>query len=333
MPSRRTFLNLVGLAALPLGARAQSTAPLRPDMAAFAADVAARNGLDGARVGATLQEAQVLPAVLQAFSTPGTARPWREFRAGYLNRRRIDGGVNFWEANRTVLERVGAAYAVPEEVMVAIIGVETFYGRVTGGYRVLDALVTLAFEADRRVEFFRGELEQFLVLALSGVLDHAAVKGSYAGAMGWPQFMPSSVRRFAVDFDADGRIDLWSSPSDILGSVGNYFRVHGWKTGRDVVLRATVRDEAAIADLVAAGVQPSAGQDRLEAAGVTPERPLAPDETASLMRFEGEQGPEYWLGLDNFYVITRYNRSQNYALAVWQLATAIQEARGRRATA
>ena len=323
---RRRILWAAGALALP--ARAYEFPPaLRQDMQLFAEDLVARHGLDQDRVQALLLDARFLPAILQSAAAPGTARPWWQFRPGYLKPDRVQGGVAFWKSHEPLLALARETYGVPEEIVVAIVGVETVYGRVTGRHRVLDALVTLGFQGQSRTPFFRSELEALMLLDRDGVLDPFSVLGSYAGAMGWPQFMPSSIRRFGVDFDGDGRVDLWASPADVIGSVANYFRHFGWRAGADVVLQATVADPVAVRPLIATGVKPTAGREELEAAGVTPSRPLGGHELGALMVFEGEAGPEHWVGLDNFYVITRYNRSQNYALAVWQLAQAIADAR------
>jgi membrane-bound lytic murein transglycosylase B len=300
---------------------------LRSDMQTFVDRIAEKHDLDGVRVNALLMEARIEPRVLQSMATPGTARPWKQFRGVYLNRSRIDGGVAFWNANARTLERARDTFGVAPEFIVAIVGVETVYGKITGTYRVLDALVTLAFEGDRRVEYFQSELEELVLLARDGIVDPLVVKGSYAGAMGWPQFMPSSLRKHAVDFDRDGRIDLWGSPEDVIGSVANYFRNFGWTLGADVALRARAAPGKALDELVAQGIRPTADRAVLEQAGIQADRPLKEGERAAVLLFEGEQGPEVWLGLDNFYVISRYNRSQNYALAVTQLAQALLQAR------
>jgi membrane-bound lytic murein transglycosylase B len=298
-------------------------------MQSFAEDMVARHGLHQERVEALLLDARFLHAILRSAASPGTARPWSQFCPEYLKPERVKGGVAFWQAHEPLLAQAREAFGVPEEVVVAIVGVETVYGRVTGRHRVLDALVTLGFQGQSRTPFFRGELEALLLLDRDGVLDPLSVLGSYAGAMGWPQFMPSSIRRFGVDFDGDGRVDLWASPADVIGSVANYFRHFGWCAGADVILRATVTDAPAVQSLIATGVKPTIGRGEFEAAGVTPSRPLGDHELGALMMFEGESGPEHWVGLENFYVITRYNRSQNYALAVWQLAQAIADMRRR----
>lgn len=294
-------------------------------MADFARQAAARRGIDVDWITEVLLDARFQFGVLRAMATPGTARPWRVFRRDYVHRTRMEGGVRFWRENAVLLANVSARFAVPESVVVAIIGVETVYGRQTGTFRVLDALVTLGFQGQNRAPYFQTELEEFLQLARDGVVDPAKARGSYAGAMGWPQFMPSSLRRWGHDFDGDGRIDLWTSVPDIAGSVGNYFRSFGWQTGGDVVLPFRVTNATEADALVAMGVEPQIPPERLATAGIVEGRDLRADERAALLRFEGESGPEYWLGMPNFRVITRYNRSQNYALAVWQLALAIEK--------
>ncbi len=325
MTCRRQVLAWLAATGLPVRA-AEPPGLLRPDLADFAQQTAARRGIEIDWITEVLLDARLQFGVLRAMAAPGTARPWRVFRKDYVHRTRIDGGVRFWRENAVQLGAVSARFGVPEEVVVAIVGVETVYGRQTGSFRVLDALVTLGFQGQNRAPFFQTELEEFLQLARDGVVDPFKARGSYAGAMGWPQFMPSSLRRWGHDFDGDGRIDLWTSIPDITGSVGNYFRSFGWQTGGDVVLPFRVTDVAAADVLVAMGVEPQIPPERLATAGVVDGRPLRPDERAALLRFEGESGAEYWLGMPNFRVITRYNRSQNYALAVWQLAQAIGRA-------
>ncbi|MFO1318921.1 MAG: lytic murein transglycosylase B [Burkholderiales bacterium] len=325
--SRRTFLAALGAVTAPAGAY-EFPAGMRGDMAVFAERATQKHGFAEGWVESVLREATVQPAVIRAVSSPGTARPWRAFRPVYLNRQRIDGGVRFWRDNAGTLERAATEFGVPPEVMVSIIGVETIYGKQTGTFRVLDALVTLSFEVSSRAAYFQSELEELLLLARDGVLDPSAARGSYAGAMGMPQFMPSSLRRYARDFDGDARIDLWRSAPDAIASVGNYLRTFGWRTGEDVVLRTGVADRERVTEFVNRGAKPSLVRADLDGAAAFTERPLRQGETAALFLFEGESGAEYWAGLDNFYAITRYNRSQNYALAVWQLARAIVEARG-----
>ncbi len=324
--SRRAFL--LSAAALAVPVRANEPPPLlRPDIEVFADRIIAKHQLDRDWVTNVLLDARPQPSAARALATPGTSRPWSVFRRGHVDRVRIEAGVRFWNEHDATLQRVRETYGVPEDIVVAIIGIETVFGRVTGTYRVLDALATLGFGTSGRFAFFQSELEEFLLLARDGAFDPLVVRGSYAGAMGWPQFMPSSWRRHAQDFDGDGRIDLWGSVPDIVASVGNYFRASGWQPGADVVLPATVIDAERAAPLIAAGVRPGFTAAQVGAAGVTAQRVLRPDELAALLAFEGDAGTEHWLALPNFHVITRYNRSQNYALAVWQLAGEIRAAR------
>lgn len=305
---------------------------LREDIQIFADRVVIKYKLDEDRVRETLLKIQFQQSVIQAVNAPATAKPWKEFRVGLLGRQRIDGGVRYWAEHEAWLQRARETYGVPEELIVAIIGIETLYGRNMGSYRVLDAVATLAFEVPARSAFFQGELEEFLLLCTDLNLDPTAPRGSYAGAMGAPQFIPSSYRRYARDFDGDGRVDLWTSPADAIGSVANYLKEFGWRWTGEVALRAMVSDAQRADELVRLGVRPVHSGAQIEEKGVTPQRPLRDGENAALMLFQGDAGPEYWLGLDNFYVITRYNRSQNYAMAVWQLSLEILAGR-RRATA
>jgi membrane-bound lytic murein transglycosylase B len=239
------------------------------------------------------------------------------------------GGVTFWNNHAEKLERARKEYGLPEEIVTAVIGVETIYGAQTGKYRVLDALVTLAFDYPRRSEFFREELEQYLLLMREQGADVLKLKGSYAGAIGIPQFMPSSYRRYAVDFDGDNRKELLQSPADAIGSVANYLKMFGWEQGQPVAVRAQISSER-YQEALAAGIKPSLTLSQMKQFGVTPLvglSDLGGERMAALFVLEGKDGPEYWLGFNNFYVITRYNRSTYYAMSVWQLAEEIHAAR------
>jgi membrane-bound lytic murein transglycosylase B len=231
---------------------------------------------------------------------------------------RINGGVAFWHEHSALLARAREHYGVPEEIIVATIGIETLYGRNTGSFRVLEALTTLAFNYPPRAELFRGELEAYLLMVREDGLDPMRTRGSYAGAMGIPQFLPSSFRRYAVDFDADGRRDLMNV-ADAIGSVANYYREFGWQPGGTVLVPVTVGATDTEA-LISAGIKPHLRVAELRRLGVTPDTPVDESADAALFTAETETGPRYWLGLNNFYVITRYNRSVNYALAVHELA-------------
>lgn len=271
--------------------------------------------------------AQHLPTVIEAISRPATLKPWPEYRAVFVNDRRINGGLQFWQRHADVLQRAEKQYGVPQEIMVALIGVETMYGSNSGKHSVLDALTTLAFDYPRRAVFFRGELEQYLLLARDQEFELFKVQGSYAGAMGIPQFMPGSYRKYAVDFSGDGKTDLLRDTEDAIGSVANYLKQYGWLSGTPVTARARIGDSAAAASL-APGSRTVADW---AAADVLPDSQIAPDSTARLMEFTVADGKEYWLAFKNFDVITRYNNSDFYAMTVHQLAEALRDARGNSA--
>ena len=239
--------------------------------------------------------------------------------------RRTREGVVFWDSHAAVLEEISQRTGVPSALIVAIIGVETFYGRITGSYRVIDALTTLAFDYPRRSPFFTRELEQFLILAWESGKDPLALKGSYAGAMGYGQFMPSSYRAYARSFEPDGVPDIWDNPADAISSVGHYLNAHGWQAGDPVLLDAVANQPPN--SLFAAGLKPSQSIEALAQAGLSTEADADPQTQVTPIRLETTEGQRYWLGLQNFYVITRYNHSAMYAMAVWELSQAILAAR------
>ena len=262
-------------------------------------------------------------SIIDAMNRPAEkTKTWAEYRAIFMRENRIAGGVQFWRDNAAALARAEQAYGVPAEYIVAIIGVETLYGKITGGYRVMDALSTLAFDYPRRADFFTRELEQYLLLTREHNQDPLAHMGSYAGAMGFGQFMPSSYRHYAVDFDGDSVPDIWNNATDAIGSVGNYFARHGWQRGQRVVMRARPQSGFAHEDLNSLK-QPSRAVGEWQKLGLSPIEPVAGSRPAMAVELEGEDGREYWFGFNNFYVITRYNRSPMYALAVHQLAQAL----------
>lgn len=293
----------------------------------FAPEMAHRHGFDQGELAALLGQARYLQAVVEAMRRPYEAKPWYEYRPIFLTKKRVQGGVAFWRQHRDLLERAHRVYGVPPQIITAIIGVETNYGANLGKYRVIDALSTLGFSYPERAEFFRKELEQFLLLSREDSIDALAVTGSYAGALGLPQFIPSSYRAFAVDFDQDGRRDLWRSVADVIGSVANYLERQGWEAGEPVAFKAIV------AEGVPNGILPAENKPRkaetslgeLRAAGITMNEPLPASTRVTLIRLDTPE-PEYWLGLENFYVITRYNHSNLYAMAVYQLSDEIQAA-------
>ena len=258
--------------------------------------------------------------VIDAMNTPSTLKPWIEYRASFINPQRIDGGMKFWLKHADALERAEKIYGVPQEIIIAIIGVETLYGRHAGNYRTMDALTTLTFDYPRRVEFFRNELEQYLLLSREQKFDLLSIKASYAGALGIPQFMPSSYRKIAVDFNGDGKIDLINGADDAIGSVANYLRQYGWKAGEPVAVRAKVEDVARPDDVGAARSLLAWGE-----LGVFPQGEIGKGVYAYLLDFTLPDGKEFWFGFNNFAVITTYNNSVYYAMSVYQLAVELQK--------
>jgi membrane-bound lytic murein transglycosylase B len=308
----------------------------RPEVRAFAHEMAERHHMREARILRLMRKAVVQPSVLRAIAPPTDPqrRSWADYRALFVNSTRIDGGLEFWEHHRAALARARAEFGVPEEIVVAIIGIETVYGRNAGNYRVLDALATLAFDYPPRADFFRDELEQFLLLTQELGIDPLSVKGSYAGAIGIPQFMPGSARKFALDYDGDGRVDIAGDADDAIGSVANFLSRHGWS--RDLALDwpASVTGNAAQA-LLDAGVKPQFTLQQLAAQGVTPsaavESVTGPPAHAALALVDlpsREAATEYRLVSDNFYAVTRYNRSSFYAAAAADLAAELRSRHG-----
>jgi len=258
--------------------------------------------------------------VIDAMNKPSTRKPWIEYRAIFINPKRIDGGMKFWLKHADTLERAEKLYGVPQEIIIAIIGVETLYGRHMGNYRTLDALTTLTFDYPRRVDFFRSELEHYLLLAREQDFDMLSIRASYAGAMGIPQFMPSSYRKHAVDFNGDGKIDLLNSVEDAIGSVANYLRQYGWKPGELVAMRAKLEEVSRPNDVGAARSLVAWGT-----LGVTPQGNVGEGVHAYLLDFTLPNGKEFWFGFNNFAVITTYNNSSYYAMSVYQLAVELRK--------
>ncbi len=294
-------------------------------MQAFVDDLAQRHGFAKAELKRVFAKAQRVDPILEAIARPAERiRGWEEYRALLLTERRVAEGLEFWKKQRRSLERAERKYGVAPEYVVAIIGVETFYGRNTGSWRVVDALTTLAFDYPPRAGFFRSELENYLLMVRDAGWDVFAVRGSYAGAIGIPQFMPSSARRYAVDFDASGSIDLQRSRSDAIGSVANFLKVHGWQRGADVLVEARVAGEAwrAFAD----GYEPRHSMPALREAGVEFDSPQPAGAPVALIELSSAERPsDFRVGLRNFYVITRYNRSALYAAAVADLARQLRK--------
>ncbi|MCY3819547.1 MAG: lytic murein transglycosylase B [Gammaproteobacteria bacterium] len=299
----------------------------RPAVRDYIAEVVAQHGFEKSALETLFQAAERKEAILAAMSRPAERKRWHEYRKIFVTPTRIREGIAFWRANEETLRRVERVYNVPPEITVAVVGVETRYGRNLGSFRVLDSLSTLAFDYPPRATFFLGELTEFLLLAQEEGIDPLTMKGSYAGAMGYGQFIPSSYRNFAVDFDGDGTRDIWTNLNDALGSIGNYFAEHGWRGDGPAAMRVEVAGRVADED-VNRGLMPDYDEDQLKRLGVISDG-MPPGAKAALFRMEGDEGAEYWLGLHDFYVITRYNHSRLYALAVWQLGQAIRSGKER----
>ncbi|HEX4869427.1 MAG TPA: lytic murein transglycosylase B [Moraxellaceae bacterium] len=266
--------------------------------------------------------------VLKAIARPAEGtKEWKDYRPLFLGADRVQRGVAFWQQYAGVLERAEKTYGVPAEMIVAIIGVETKYGGNKGRNRVVDALATLGFDYPPRAPFFRKELREFLVLAKENGLDPLGTYGSYAGAMGYPQFMPSSWRNLAVDFDGDGRRDLIDNPVDAIGSVANYFKANGWQTGQPVVARARIVNQD-YDSILHKDLGTNSTLEQIAKKGLIPREPgtYLATTPASAIRLQGENGGEFWLGFTNFYVITKYNRSVLYAMAAFQLSQELKAA-------
>jgi len=323
----RTLLALVAALA-PALALAQATYAERPEVQAFIRRLVDQRGFVEAELSQLFSRVQRVDPVLTAIQQPAEkVLAWPEYRATFLTEERIAAGAAFWRAHGKTLERARQKYGVPPEYVVAIIGVETFYGRNTGRWRVVDALSTLAFDYPPRAAFFRAELEHFLVFAREAGVDVFSVRGSYAGAMGLPQFMPSSALRYAVDFDGDGHIDLRGSPIDAIGSVANFLGQHGWRRGGAVLLPARVSGDA-YRPFVAEALRLDTTVGELAEAGVrieTKGKPPAAAERAMLIELKALEAPsQFRVGLQNFHVITSYNRSAYYASAAADLAQALR---------
>jgi membrane-bound lytic murein transglycosylase B len=295
----------------------------RPEIAQWVDEVVSHDGWSRKSVVALLAQAQPQPKVLDIMGRPlEKVAPWWEYRERFMTPERVEKGVQLWLDHRLTLEHISAEYQVPPEYLVAIVGVETFYGRATCRYRVLDALATLAFDYPPRASYFRGELEQFLLLTRENKLDPLTTCGSYAGAMGVPQFMPSVYRRYAVNADGDKKCDLWSSWDDILASVANYLHEWGWAPGKPVLAETTLDPDPSF-EIEPHNLDLNETVGSLGAHGIKVDLDVPADTPAVLISAEQRDGPAYRVGFHNFYVITRYNHSARYAMTVHDLATAV----------
>jgi membrane-bound lytic murein transglycosylase B len=288
-------------------------------------ELVSQEGFDREELIEIFSDAGRQQSILDAMSRPAEkTKAWYEYREIFLNDKREKQGLEFYQQHRETLQRAEQETGVPAAMIVSIIGVETYYGRIAGSYRVIDALSTLAFDYPRRSEFFTKELKHFLILTRDQGMDPLLLKGSYAGAMGYGQFMPSSYRSYAIDFDGDEKADIWNNPVDAIGSVANYFKAHGWTEGDPVIVAANAT--AAIPEeMMSRGrnLKPRFSVAEFTAAGLEPTMQTDPEAEAIGIEFELADGMEYWLGLHNFYVITRYNHSAMYAMSVYQLSQRI----------
>ena len=293
----------------------------RPDVAEFIEEMAEQHDFDRDALRDILGQAEFKASIIEKISTPAERKlTWGEYRKIFMTRERINAGATFWSENREMLERINKETGVSIEMIVGIIGVETFYGRITGRDRVIDALATLAFEYPPRAKFFRNELVQFLLLAREEDIDATVPLGSYAGAMGRPQFMPSSFRAYAVDATGDGKRDIWDNWADVAGSVANYFLEHGWRPNEEVTAQATLSSRwKGPAPEPKNTLKASDTVEGLSRKGVLFATALCADSKSELLTYEGDAGIEHWVGFHNFFVITKYNRSVMYALAAHQL--------------
>ncbi|MGE5651031.1 MAG: lytic murein transglycosylase B [Bacillota bacterium] len=310
------------------------------DVSEFIDQMIDKHGFERAELESIFRKTRYVDTTIQLIkpAPPGRPKNWHAYRERFVEPVRINAGVAFWNANAEALARAEEQYGVPAEIIVGIIGVETIYGRNTGNFRVLDALTTLAFDypdtpnRESRMKFFRGELENTLLFARDSAIDPFTLLGSYAGAIGWPQFMPGSIRKYAVDFDGDGRIDLRNSPVDAIGSVAHFLAEHGWQRGEPIAFPASVSNAESSRSwdvFIGQGLEAKFTLDELKAAGVTPGvEPPAGMQFGLVDLQNGGEPTEYWLGAANFFAITRYNRSFFYAMSVVDLGRAVRSARG-----
>jgi len=307
-----------------VGAQIQNELDLKTEIQPFALQANKEFGIDIHRIEKILSEARVDDGVLASIQRPAESLFWRDYRKIFMTQSRIEKGVEFWKQHAAILKSAERKFGVPQEIIVAIIGVETLYGKHKGKIRVLDALATLGFRYPKRGDFFLSELKHFLQLVESEHLDPLTIKGSYAGAMGIPQFISSSYRNYAIDFDNDGVRDLVHSEADAIGSVASYLGRHGWRPGGVIADKVTLKSGTDYETIQLQGLIPHTQLSKLKNAGVNVPSMYKKDLLAALIVLHASDGQQYWLGYKNFYVITRYNHSHLYAMAVFQLAQAVK---------
>ncbi|NQY26670.1 MAG: lytic murein transglycosylase B [Piscirickettsiaceae bacterium] len=299
--------------------------PELPELDSFIAEMETKHGFDAEQLTTLFADVKVKKSIIKAISRPAEKSiPWHKYRKIFMTKKHINGGVDYWQQHADALAKAEKEYGVPAEIILAILGVETRYGGNVGGYRVVDALSTLAFRYPPRSPFFRSELKHFLLLTREENMSISDPVGSYAGAMGLGQFMPSSYREYAIDFDGDGKRDIWTNPTDAIGSIANYLKRHGWLAGESIAHRTRLAGSEPMA-MLKKGYKPSLTRDELRVEGVSIAELPSGDDVIALISLTQKHGEDYWLVRQNFYSITRYNHSRMYAMAVTQLAEAIRQ--------
>jgi len=297
----------------------------RGDVQAFISEMVEKHQMDPIALKKLFDQVDIKESILEAIARPAEkTKPWHEYKEILVTESQTKGGVKFWKEHKDILERAEKTFGVPPEIIVAIIGVESKYGKNTGGFRVIDSLTTLAFDYPPRSKFFRSELEQFLLLVEEQKFDPFEIKGSYAGAIGVPQFISSSYRHYAIDFSNNGVSDLQNDTADIIGSVANYFKKNGWRRGEKIIIPIQ-KFEKNFKPIDEDGLKPNKAVQEFAKLGIKPKFKLPAKELAALVTLDFEDADEYWLGLNNFYVISRYNKSKLYSMAVVQLSEKIKQ--------
>ncbi len=307
-----------------VGAQVQNGLDLKSEIQPFAIQSNKEFGIDIGRVEEILAQARIDEGVLASIQRPAESLLWKDYRKIFMTQSRIAKGAEFWKQHAAILKAAESKFGVPQEIIVAIIGVETLYGKHKGKIRVLDALATLGFRYPKRGKFFLSELKHFFQLVESEHLDPLLIKGSYAGAMGIPQFISSSYRNYAIDFDNDGVRDLLHSEADAIGSVASYLGRHGWRAGGVIADKVILKPGTDHETIQSQGLKPHTQLSKLKSAGVNVPSMYKEDLLAAMIVLQASEGQQFWLGYNNFYVITRYNHSHLYAMAVFQLAQAVK---------
>lgn len=292
----------------------------------FVTNMVEKHQFDETELKTLFSSVEIKPNIIKTMGKPAEGMPWFKYRKIFMNDARINGGLKFWQQHETVLSEVETRSGVPAEIIVAIIGVETQYGGNTGHHRVIDALSTLGFAYPKRSKFFLSELENFLILCREEKMNPLEPKGSYAGAMGIPQFMPSSYRAYAADFENDKKRDIWNNPADAIASVANYFVKHQWKKDKNITFQVKAKGDQ-YQKVLTKGLKPDMNWAELQALSIDSQPLLKADDKVKLLEYQQEEKKDLWVGLHNFYVITRYNHSPLYAMAVYQLGDSMLKKR------